>query len=96
MNTLNNGNGPVLAPEDRDNGALVKNGLSFTVRNTEEVVELSAFKKTVPFEVFVSVASNVTVAPAVPERVTCVRVISMESAQASPDNTSTDIAATSR
>jgi len=96
INTLNNEKGPLLAPGVRDNGALVRKGLSSTFRDGDEVAKLSPFKKMVPLETFVSVAPNVTVVPAAPERVVCVRVISMESAQADADKTSTDITPASR
>jgi hypothetical protein len=88
ISTLNSGKGPLLAPAFKDNGALVRKGLSLTVKKGEDVVKLSPFKKIVVLERFVSVASNVTVVPAAPVSVTWVSVISRESALARPDSES--------
>jgi len=75
INTLKSAKGPLLAPGARERGALLRKGLSPTVKNGKEVVALSPFRKIVPGERLVSVASKVIVVPAAPIWLVCVSVI---------------------
>lgn len=81
-NTVKKANGPLVWLGSRDKGKLVRNGVSSTVRSSDEVVELSPFRKTVFVdERFISVASNATDDPAVAVWNVCVRVMPTESAR---------------